>query len=127
VCEEFPEFLYLPLLPLYKLSHGPLARLIPIQHLSGPLNDLPHPLVLCWRHICIRSYVEVFYGGPAKYEIEWLLLLLQVALNVFQRGTRRCLYGTWDVSRGGSQGDAGGHWWLMRGGGRGEKASLSGA
>ena len=113
MCEEFPEFLYLPLLPLYKLGHGPLACLIPIQYLSGPFDDLLHPLVLCMRHICIGSYVEVFDDGPAKYEVERLLLLRQVALHVFQRGTGRCLNGTRDVGRGGGQEDAGGHWRLV--------------
>lgn len=83
MCEQFPEFLYLPLLPLYKLDHGLLAHLIPMKYLSGPLYDLPQSLVLCWGYICIGSYVQIFDGGAAEVEVE-LLLLRQEVLNIFQ-------------------------------------------
>jgi hypothetical protein len=89
VCEQFPEFLYLPLLPLYKFCHRPLAHLIPIKYLSGPLDDLPQSLVLCRGNICIGGYVQIVDGGPAEYEVE-LLLLREEGLNIFQGGTGSC-------------------------------------
>ena len=89
MCEQLPEFLYLPLLPLYKLDHGPLAHLIPLKYLSGPLDNLSQSLMLCRGNICIGSYVQIFDCGPAEDEVE-LLLLRQEVLDVFQGGTGSC-------------------------------------